>query len=283
MKMKISKEELLNIIKTDIDNAEQYAESVIYPKVKEAIELYKATHEYYSELMPKLSERSKFTSTDIADAVEAVMASLMKIFFGTDDVISVVGRTKEDDAKAEKMQTLCNYQINRLNDGYIEFYKWFKEALISGFAVMKLGWDRRYRKDTYKDFISIDQLQAMKLNNNIEIKSIEPVVTYDQFGMPSELYEVSYTLQTIEKNQPIFNCLPYTEFLFDPEAKDQSEITFAIHRKNVTADYLRKKADMGIYKNVEEAIVRAEQDRELDGFDKTYESADKSKQKITIY
>ena len=288
MKKTIPDSELLQIIKADIDAAKTFFEENIRPRVEENIKLYLADPEYYEQLMPELSKRSKFTSSDIADAIEAVMASLMRIFVGSDDVVSIVGRTAEDDAPAEIMQDLVNYQITRLNDGYAALYRWFKDALAQDYSVMKVRWDRQFTTDDYEDTVGVDTLTQMQESEDVEIKEIEPITVYNEMGIPSEVYKIKYTLKTVKKNQPVFEVLPYTEFLYDPDAKSQDTMSFAIHRKNVTADYLRKKADEGIYKNVEEAIESASLDEDIDDIikrdtDVDYESTDKAKKKITIY
>ena len=255
MKKKISDEQLLNIINADIQRANQYYENHIKPRVEQNIQLYKGDENYYKKLMPEISKKSRFVSTDIADVVEAIMAQLMKIFFGSQEVITIQGRTAEDEEPARILQMLCNYQINRLNDGFMKFYRWFKDALYKDFGVMKITWDRQYETDEYDDTLSIDELNALQANPNVRILETENLGEQpDANGLLKEIYRVKYELKRVIKNQPVFEVVPYYEFLFDPTAINQNDMRFAIHRKLVTVDYLRKKQDDGIYKNVDEAI-----------------------------
>jgi len=212
--------------------------------------------------MPELSKRSKFVSTDIADAVETVLAQLMRIFFGTEDVITIEGREAEDEELAGIMQKLCNFQINRLNDGFMSFYRWFKDALAKDYGVLKIVWDRQYEYDKYEEVISVDELNALQKMEDVEIESVEDLgEAPDASGLLKQIFKVKYKTKRVIKNQPRFEVVPYYEFLFDPNAKSQNDMRYAIHRKLVTADYLRKKQDEGVYKNVEKAI---EQGGEVD-------------------
>jgi len=256
-KKKLEKEEILKIIKADIDTASEYYETYIKPAVEENFQLYKGDQEYYETLMPQISKRSKFVSTDIADAVEAMLAQLMKIFFGNDEVVSIEGRTAEDLEAAEVLKQLCNYQVERLNDGFMTFYRWFKDALVKDYGVLKVTWERQYEYDKFEEVISIDELEALRVNPDVEITEVKHLGAQpDANGLLLEIYRVKYKAKRVVKNQPRFEVVPYYEFLFDPNAKDQSQLRYAIHRKLVTADYLRKKQDEGVYKNVEKAIAQ---------------------------
>ena len=255
MKKKISDEQLLNIINADIQKANQYYENHIKPRIEQNIQLYKGDENYYKKLMPEISKKSKFVSTDIADVVEAVMAQLMKIFFGSQEVITIQGRTAEDEEPARILQMLCNYQINRLNDGFMKFYRWFKDALYKDFGVMKITWDRQYETDEYEDTLSIDELNALQANPNVKILETEDLGEQpDANGLLKQIYRVRYELKRVIKNQPVFEVVPYYEFLFDPTAINQNDMRYAVHRKLVTVDYLRKKQDDWIYKNVDKAV-----------------------------
>ena len=66
-----------------------------------------------------------------------------------------------------------------------------------------------------------------------------------------EKYKVKYKAAYISKNQPVFEVLPYNEFLFDAKALSLQEADYVIHRKLVSYDYLKRRQQEGIYKNIE--------------------------------
>jgi len=290
-KNKLSKEKLVSLIKSDIDEARGYFEEYVYPKVKERYDIYNASDEYYSNKMPRLHKKSKIVSTDVADVIEWIMPKLMQIFFGSDDVISVTGREPEDAQKAEVMQKLVNYQLNVLNNGFMTFYKWFKDALITGLGVVKCYWDRKYEySDTYTEYVNEERVGEFDANPDIEIISKtewyeEPAVDngfLEQSG--SKVYEIKYKFKSLVKDQPVIETIPITEFLYDPTARTLDEAKYVIHKKEVTADYLRRKAEAGVYKEeaVERAIENAMSSEEVSTYDTYYLISEEEKRAINL-
>ena len=135
--MNLEKNALLEKIRIDIESAESYFEAYIKPKLVERYQIYNADPDYYAQKFPKLGKRSTVVSTDVADTVEWALPSLMRIFFGGEDVVTIRGRQAEDERKAELMQELINFQIQVQNPGFMVFYRWFKDALVSGLGVIK--------------------------------------------------------------------------------------------------------------------------------------------------
>ena len=140
MAKRISDEEIIRLFTRDKDIAEEYYDTYVAPKVKEWSDIYNGSEEYYNWLMPNLSAKSKYVSTDTYDTIEYIMPDLMKIFYGGNDVITVQGRTADDEDRAKINQKLANYQINTLNNGYMLFYTWFKDALRYGVGIVKGSW-----------------------------------------------------------------------------------------------------------------------------------------------
>lgn len=248
---KMDKETILAAVRNDIDAAESYFDSVIKPKLIERYQVYESDKSYYEKLFPKLSKRSSFTSTDVADTIEWAMPSLMRIFFGGEEVITIRGRQAEDDRKAELMQALINFQIQVQNPGFMVFYRWFKDALIGGLGVIKCWWEREHEETIHKTVFSREELDFLQQSPDVDVVAVEDLGN----GI---YYAVSYKTKKLVKNQPVFTNIPPTEFLYHPDASTIGESTFVAHRKVVTADYLRRRAEEGVYNKeaVEEAIQR---------------------------
>lgn len=252
--MNLEKNALLEKVRMDIESAENYFESYIKPKLVERYQIYNADPEYYKKKFPKLGKRSSVVSTDVADTIEWALPSLMRIFFGGEDVVTIRGRQAEDERKAELMQELINFQIQVQNPGFMVFYRWFKDALVSGLGVIKCWWEREVEDFQMKGLFSIEEAEAMKQAENIEVVKVEPT--------ENGVYAiVTYKLKKIKKNQPVFTNIPPNEFIYHPDASSIENATFVAHRKLVTADYLRRKAQEGLYNKqaVEEAIRKGQE------------------------
>ena len=130
MATKISEEtrkKVLEYVKADIDAADLYYTDNVEPACLKRLQRFYSSKEYYQALFPALSRRSSFTMSDVADTVYWVIPSLMKIFFGGQDPISITGRTPDDDAAP--MQMLCSWQLQKKNHGFLIFYRWLLDAL----------------------------------------------------------------------------------------------------------------------------------------------------------
>ena len=286
--MKVKDEDkLLSLVRADIQNAENFYQQVIEPKLIERYQLYNADPEYYARKFPKLFQRSKITMTDVADTIEWAMPSLMRIFFGGQDVITVFGRTQEDQTKAEILQELINFQLQRQNPGFLIFYKWFKDALIGGLGVVKCYWERDWETEKKKVILGFDELQVAQADPSVKIEDVQ--------DLGNGLYNVSLKITRVTKNQPRIENVPPSEFIFDPEALTIAESPFVAHRKVVTVDYLRRKEKEGIYRNVQKVIESAAQDdisyiQQADYYLKPYKKQsppfkqeDEARQKVLLY
>jgi len=234
---------LLSLVKADIADAEAYQQSIIQPTVRERYNIYYADKEYYSHKFPILSKTSSLVSTDVADTIEWALPSLMKVFTGSDEVITIQGVTEEDDQNAEVMQSLLVYQLQRQNKFFPILYNWMKDALITGMGIIKCYWERTegYTPETAQ--LNADALRLLT-QTGVEITNVEgPDVMGD--------FTVTWNSPYYIKNSPKLENILVSEFLYSPDAKNLEDANFVAHRKKVTMSHLRQKEREGIYANVD--------------------------------
>lgn len=234
---------LLSLVKADIADAEAYQQSIIQPTVRERYNIYYADKEYYSHKFPILSKTSSLVSTDVADTIEWALPSLMKVFTGSDEVITIQGVTEEDDQNAEVMQSLLVYQLQRQNKFFPILYNWMKDALITGMGIIKCYWERTegYTPETAQ--LNADALKLLA-QTGVEITNVEgPDVMGD--------FTVTWNSPYYIKNSPKLENILVSEFLYSPDAKNLEDANFVAHRKKVTMSHLRQKEREGIYANVD--------------------------------
>ena len=237
---------LVNAIQRDISDAEDYQNTVILPTVKERYEIYYADKDYYEKKFPRLSKVSTLVSTDVTDTIEWALPSLIKVFTGGDDVVTVQGVSEEDDKNAEIMQELLVYQLQRQNRFFPVLYNWMKDALITGLGVIKCYWERKEGFTPVTQQMSPEAFQEL-MQQDIQITSIEGP---DQLGTLT----VSYLSPYYIKNAPIIENILVSELLYSSDAKTLDEANFVAHKKKVTMSYLREKEQQGIYANVDDVV-----------------------------
>lgn len=240
MDIKLSEKEILEIVKKDKEQALYYYNDKLKNKFKKYYELYNGekidTKKYR---MPE----SSFISRDTLVTIRAIMPDINKLLFSANPV-EISARSGEDEEKATKMQALLNYQITAQNPYHTVFTRLITDALITGCAALKVNWIKEYGQKEIKEIVDYNKLQLLiKQGYKIE-KSVVNINGIDK-------YKVKYIANYISKNQPVFEVLPYYEFLFDASATSLQEANYIIHRKLVSYDYLKRKELDGVYKNID--------------------------------
>lgn len=240
---------VVRYVQNDIQRAEAYQASIVEPAVRERYEIYYADKDYYRQKFPILSKTSDLVSTDVADTIEWALPSLMKVFTGSDEVITIAGVTEEDDTKAETMQELLVYQLQRQNNFFTVLYNWMKDSLIVGMGIIKCYWERTEGYTTETTVLNNEALQALTQTG----VTIEDIQGPDQFGD----FSVTYQLPYYRKNAPKLENILVSEFLYSPDAKSLEEANFVAHKRKVTMSYLREREAQGVYANIDDIRVNS--------------------------
>jgi hypothetical protein len=90
--------------------------------------------------MPAPADRSKAVSTDVADAVEGLMPSLMEVFFSGDEVVEFLPVGQEDEEAAQQETDYVNHVFMQKNPGFMVMYSFIKDALLSKNGIVKIYW-----------------------------------------------------------------------------------------------------------------------------------------------
>lgn len=275
---------LVTAIQRDISDAEDYQESVILPTVKERYEIYYADKDYYKRKFPRLSKVSSLVSTDVTDTIEWALPSLIKVFTGGDEVVTVQGVSEEDDNNAEVMQELLVYQLQRQNRFFPILYNWMKDALITGMGIIKCYWDRKTDYQLMEQSMNARALEELQ-QQQIQIQSIDGP---DMFGV----YRVKYLSPYYVKNAPKLENILVSELLYSSDAKTLDEANFVAHKKKVTMSYLREREQQGIYANIDKitpkpmtGILDEDEVEQVisDNYDSLSSQVEEARAEVTLY
>lgn len=272
-------------IQADIASAEAYQASVVEPTVKQRYEIYYADKDYYKSRFPILSKTSDLVSTDVADTIEWALPSLMKVFTGSDEVITIAGVTEEDDTKAETMQELLVYQLQRQNKFFPILYNWMKDALITGMGIIKCYWERTEGYTTEQTTLNNEALQALQ-QTGVPIVSIEGPDIYGDFV-------VTYQSPYYVKNAPKIENILVSDFIYSSDAKSLEEANFVAQKRKVTMSYLREREAQGVYANIDEIKTEDFRQSKIESpieqvigdkyNDLTFNEEDKARLEVVIY
>lgn len=241
-------EEIRENVTREIERADNYYEEEIEPMVIKRHKVYESDAEYYRRKYPHLTNISDVTASDFHDTVEWAIPSLIKVFFGNEDICKLQGANSEQDERAAAAHSeLIKYQLERCNEGFLIFYDWIKNSLIDNLGIVKCYWEREETIEPKTIVASQRELYELQLNPKITITNIEEKAP--------DVFQVDYEEVTnITKNQPKLEVVPPSEFRFNPEAKSLEDVDFVAHRKIVKLDYLRRREREGVFQNIDKVL-----------------------------
>lgn len=239
----VSEEELQNIITAEIDDAQDYIDDVISPERALAGQYYKGEPFGNEE-----EGRSQAISMDVRDTVQAMMPSIMKVFFAANNVVEFAPNGPEDVETAQQATDYVNYCLTRDNNLFNECYSSFKDALIRKNGIMKVWWDTEKDVTTHY-FTGLDEatFSVLQSDPTVEVKDVE--ITYGEtmvetpMGMMGQTQPATYdctVVRTVEKGRLRVQSVPPEEFLIDRRARSIETAEFVAHRRYVTVSDLVK-------------------------------------------
>ncbi len=132
----MTKSELSQHVEHEIQSALGYGDGKLTQQRTDALDRY-----YGKKYGNEQEGRSQIVTRDVADVIEWIMPSLMKIFTGGDKVVQFEPQGPEDVEMAKQATSYTNYVIMRQNPGFNIIYSWFKDALLQKNGVVKHYWD----------------------------------------------------------------------------------------------------------------------------------------------
>lgn len=178
--------------------------------------------------------RSQVVSTDVADTIEWILPHLVRIFASGENTVSFEPTGHEDIGVAEQATHFINHIWNQDNDGFLNFYTWFKDALLSKNGFVKIWWDDHFDlvRETYEGLTKEERLYILA---DSEIEVLEEREYLAEEGTP--LYDIAVGRQKSEGRVRV-EPVPPEEFLISAEAKTLEDARFVGHRQSRTLSSL---------------------------------------------
>ena len=195
----------------------------------------------------EVENRSQVVATEVSDTIEFIMPQLMKVFQSSDQFARFVAREPEDIRAAEQATDLVNYVINNDNNGFVNLYSWFKDALLFKVGVLKVFWEENVQvvDEKYQD-LSEEELTILLDDSDVEVvsQSINEVgVISDDVEVDGEIdpideiplaitYDVEIKRRKNSGKTKIMN-VPPEEFLFSRRSVSLETADFVAHRSSM--------------------------------------------------
>ena len=237
----MTEEELQSIIEGEIGDAESYIDDIISPLRADAGQYYKGEPFGNEE-----EGRSQVVSMDVRDTVQAILPSIMRVFFGSSTVVEYAPNRAEDIQTAEQATDYVNYCLTRDNNLFIHAYAMFKDALIRKNGFGKVWWDEKEDVKTYEvEGMDENAYSVLMSDPDVELREVEieysetQVMTPD--GMATTTQTPTYSATVVRKTKEgrlNVAALPPEELLIDRRAKSINDFEFIGHRRYMTVSEL---------------------------------------------
>ena len=133
-----------------------------------------------------IPNQSSVVSTDVADVIEADMPSLMRIFYGSGDVVTFQPNTDNpaEVQEAEEKTKYVNWIVRNQPDSFLTIHSWLKDAEIQKNGVVKYFIDEQKEVDEERfTGVDFDELDAIVQSMN------DPAITKKEITEQKETEE----------------------------------------------------------------------------------------------
>ena len=242
--------ELQAIITQDLTDAISYVDSDLSPTRARGTEYYRG--DLFGN---EVEGNSKVVAMEVRDTVSAMLPSLMKVFFSSENVVEFVPRGPEDVKSAQQATDYVNYIFQNDNSGFLTAYAIFKDALVRKCGIAKFYWtdDEKVQID---DYTGLDEqtLQMVMQEPDAQVKivvsypdpdidemqmtTIDPM-TGQPVTMPAPMLHDVQVKRVTKDGRITVMAVPPEELLLDRRARSFDDATIIAHRQMATvADLL---------------------------------------------
>ena len=166
-KEKITDEELITRIRGEITDSLGYMGDTISHQREQAMQYY-----YGLPFGNEVEGRSQFVDTTVADTIEWIKPSLMRVFASGDEMVKFNPVGPEDVAMAEQATDYVNYVFTRDNPGWEILYSWFTDALLSKNGIVKVWWNE-YDEVEREEYSGLTEIEFEALISQEDVEVIE--------------------------------------------------------------------------------------------------------------
>ena len=164
--------------------------------------------------------RSKFISTDVADAVESILPDILEPFLSSEDDMKFEPVGPEDEEAAKQETEIVHHIFWDKNPGFENLLSFAKEGLIQQNSYIQRGWEEKRRVfiEEYED-LTIDELGMIlgSLPVDGDYSNVEVIETTAKDGAPAEDGKLDVKLRCIKTTKEyVIETFPQEEFFGTP-------------------------------------------------------------------
>lgn len=244
-----SDEDLQSLVRRQIADAIHWREENLDPIQEKATDYYMG-RPYDGD--DKIEGRSRVVTTEVRDAVQGMLPSLMRVFVGSERVVEFKPRGPEDEELTQQQTEYVNYIVLEDNPGFLTLFSAFKDALVRKVGVVMWWWeDKEEVLGSEHTGLTAEQIAVLRAEPNMVVELDDPDEEDMLLEARSELFDV--TVQRVRNDGRVrIEAVPPEEFLFSPSARCLDDARMVGRVREMRADEL---VALGIPEDVVERNV----------------------------
>jgi len=253
----LTNQEIVDIVNTEFENAQGMPSGDISEERARALDYY-LKKPYGNEE----EGSSKVITSDVADVVDGMMPSLLRIFTSADNLVSFDAVGPEDEPGAEQESDFVSYTFFKRNPAFEILFYWLFDALVQKNGYVKAWWDET-EEVTTEEYEGLTDDEVAVLMSDDELEPIEREErtgdTVDVQGnvVQGIVHDIKFK-RVVKGGQVRIDNVPPDEFRISGDARslDPSKARMVSHEREVTRDKLLR---MGFKKSVVDKLPASDE------------------------
>jgi hypothetical protein len=211
---------LASVVAAEIEDAVSFIDTDIGPDRAKAVDRY-----FGRPYGDEEEGRSTVISRDVHDTINAILPSLMRVFFGSENVVEFAPESEEDVQSAEQATDYINYVVTVDNDGFEVFLAAIKNALREKVGFIKWWWDDSVTVTTTK-YTGLDEMALTQILEDLQ-KSVDAEIVETSEGEDG----LNVTLRLKKRVDRVrIAAIPPDEFLIGRRMRTLDDEGYVGHR-----------------------------------------------------
>lgn len=246
---KMSDSELEGYVAEQIDDAVNWHNTELAQDRNDAMRSYYGSPYATDKDLP--TNHSRVVTQDVLEVVEWVMPSLLRIFTSGDRVVKFNPVGPEDEAAAKQETEAINYVWSQQNEGFMNFYTAFKDAVLQKLGVFKIEWTEGDERPVEEyEHLTAEELARLMSRGDLELVEVEQETPEDEAGegeavpvdpmtgMP--VPRMSVKVRPKKKGRILVDVIPPEDFLISRNARSVDAADFKAWRREITVSEARR-------------------------------------------
>lgn len=240
MSEKLTDEQIVSLVNAEFDEALGASDGEI------SLERAKAWGYYLRKPFGDEEEgSSQVVTSDVADVVDGIMPSLLRLFTTADNLVSFDAVGPEDEERAQQESDYVNYVFFKRNPSFEILFFWMFDALVQKNGIVKAWWDESEEvteeayeglsNDDLLELLDDDELEPIEQDER-EAETVDP-----QTGEIVRAIVHDVRFRRVSKGGRVrIECVPPEEYRISADARslDPSKARMVGHEREVTRDEL---------------------------------------------